>query len=130
MSDPWLTKHTKSVLTNTTITVMGCLNNHDVPIKLTIEAIELDYGPVINLKIISDTPYFEDAMLSWSDHPFQWVDKNYFEDDNSVGNIIDSTPATRALINELANPEPYTLYTTTDCTHRGRIIGALNLFWS
>jgi len=109
---------------------MGHLNDHAVPIKLSIEAIILDYGPVINLEIISDTPYFDDGMLSWSDHPFQWLDKKYFEDGEAVGNIIDDTPATRALINELASSEPYKLYTTTDCTHKGRIIRALSLFWS
>ena len=130
MSDSWLATHTKSVLTKSTITVIGCRNDISEPINLHIEAIVLDYAPVIHLKIISDIPYVDSTMVTWSDHPFQWIDKKYFEEDESVGNIIDDTPATRALIYELTNSEPNKLYTTTDCSHKGRIISALNLFWS
>jgi hypothetical protein len=46
-----------------------------------------------------------------------------------VQEIIDDTPAVRALLQELVAPASK-LYTTTDCTHKGSIIQALSLFWS
>jgi hypothetical protein len=90
----------------------------------------LKYASVIELLITSDTPYDSNNPMEWDDHPFKYVDSNHIENNDTVADIIDDTPATRALIEELAEFEPKKLYTTTDCTHRSRIIRSLTLFWS
>jgi len=122
----WLTKHTKSVIVDTTITVIGSNDDGDVPITLRVKAIELDYGPVISFKVMSSVRFTN--LAEWSDHPFA-CSKEYMEG-NTVGNIVEDTPAVRALIMELVSSEKRTLYTTTDCTYKARLIKAISSFWS
>lgn len=129
MSDPvWLNKHTKSVLAKTVITVIGDKDGNDIPVDLTIEALILDYGPLIHLDIKCSVPLYAKEFLDWADHPFLFLKD--IEQGNTVGNIIDDTPATRALIEELIKPLNTKLYTTTPCTHIRRLIQSLQLFWS
>jgi hypothetical protein len=129
MSDPvWLNKHTKSVLAKTVVTVTGNKDCNDIPVSLTIEALILDYAPLIHLDIKSSVPLYEKDFLDWIDHPFLFLKD--IEEGNTVGNIIDDTPATRALIDELIKPLNTKLYTTTHCTHVRRLIQSLQLFWS
>lgn len=122
----WLQKHTKSLLTKTVITVTGNKNGESIPIRIQVIAYELDYGPVIHLTIKTDVKYKSEE--DWSDHPFHFVKE--LENGNAVKNIIDDTPAVRALIIELAESDDKKLYTTTLCSHKGRLIRALSLFWS
>ena len=118
-------KHTKSILVDTTITVIGSNDDGNVPIELHVKAIELDYGPVIDFKVKA-VPFTN--MIDWSDHPFA-CSKEYMEG-NTVGNIVEDTPAIRALIAELVSSEKRKFYTTTDCTHKARLIKAIASFWS
>ncbi len=129
----------ESTLIDTTITVDGSKfdmfgygeGNGPVPIQVKITAYKLDYGPVIDLTITVSVPYT--SPMDWSDHPFMLTKRD--RDDkktpkSSVGEIIDDTPAVRAILTELAQPEKFKLYTTTDCTHRAALIASLEFFWS
>ncbi len=124
--DSWLIKHTKSVIVDRSIVVYGSMmySEDNEPITLRVKAIELDYGPVINFTVSADKPYKNTE--DWSDHPFMYVE---LESPNEAGNIVEDTPAVRALIQELVG-ESKKMYTTTDCTHRGRLIKAIMGFWS
>lgn len=122
----WQKKHTKSILVDKTITVVGSNDHGDIPIQLHVKAIELDYGPVIDFEVSSSAPYKN--MMDWSDHPFS-CSKEYMEG-NKVANIIEDTPAIRAMIMELVSEEKRNLYTTTDCTYKARLIKAIASFWS
>ena len=118
----------KSILAKAVITVTAKKMGQPTPITLTIEAIELNYGPVIDLTIRVSDPLID--KMDWDDHPFMFITKFESEDESTVGDIIDDTPATRALIDELVSTETKSLYTTTECSHKGRLIRALSLFWS
>lgn len=131
----WLQKHTKKVLFDTTLLVTGhkAMSCDDVPIQLSVKAIELDYGPCIWWDARVDIPC--EIGWSWDDHPLLHVrarsEKNRTTPVSSAGEIIDDTPALRALLAELCEPpKQRTFYTDTDCTHRARLIAALELFWS
>ena len=128
MTTEWINKRTKSVLSKTVITVTGNKDGIDVPINLTIEALEFNYGPVIHITIVADNPIYKTSHMEWDDHPFLYV--KGIEKGDTYRNIIDDTTATRAIINELTQNTDKTLYTTTHCTHVGRLISALSLFWS
>jgi len=121
----WQRKHTKSILVNTTITVVGTKDD-DVPIELHVKAIELDYGPVIDFEVSASIPFTN--HVEWSDHPFA-CSKEYMEDDK-VANIIEDTPIIRAMIMDLVSTEKRKLYTNTDCTYKARLIKAIASFWS
>jgi len=127
MSDDWLKTRTKATLLKTVITVSGKKDGYIVPITLQIDAVTLNYAPLIHYTIKCDVPYYEKDALDWDDHPFRFVKS--LESSTEAGNIIDDTEATRALIMDLA-AEPKKMYTTTDCSHKGRLISALSLFWS
>jgi hypothetical protein len=118
----------KSLLAKTVITVTGNRSGVRVPITISVEAIELNYGPLIDLTISVSHPLT--TPMDWDDHPFMFITKFESDDKSRVGNIIDATPATRALLDELLQTEKRSLYTTTECSHKGRIIRALSLFWS
>ncbi len=131
----------KSTLVDTVITVKGSRfdlygsddgDGGSSDIKVTIKAYELTYGPVIDLTIKVNIPYT--SPMNWSDHPFMYLrqDKGVKEPTprSYMGDIIDDTPAVRAILTELAQTEPFKLYTTTDCTHRAALIASLEYFWS
>jgi hypothetical protein len=122
---PWLQKHTKSVLLDKKITLQCTQNDNDVDIDLHIKAIELDYGPVINLTITASLPY---KLNKFEDHPFMFVAPDHIEDGH-IAEILDDTPAIRSLIEELSG-EPRKLYTGTWGDHCKRIIKSLTFFWS
>jgi hypothetical protein len=122
----WQKKHTKSILVDTRITVIGCNEAEHVPIELHVKAIELDYGPVIDFEVSVSRPFTD--FMEWSDHPFA-CSKEYMED-GKVANIIDDTPCIRAMIMELVSDEKKNLYTSTDCTYKARLIKAIASFWS
>lgn len=118
----------KSILIDKSVVVTGTPGEAPCcPITLHVSAKELNYGPVIEVTITSDTPFDPSNREEWDDHPFKFV-KNV-ENKVTVQEIIDDTPAVRALLQELVAPASK-LYTTTDCTHKGSIIQALSLFWS
>ena len=119
----------ESTLVDTTITVTG--TKYDaVPIQVKVTAYKLNYGPVIDLTITASVPYTN--FMEWSDHPLMHLkhDKNEAGARSSMGEILDDTPAVRAILNELVQPEKFKLYTTTDCTHRAALIASLEHFWS
>ena len=123
----WQRKHLKEVLVNTTLVVTGANNNDDnVEITLDIKAGVLDYGPVIDFQVTSSVAFTN--LGFWGDHPLMCSSE--YMTGNSVGNIIEDTPAVRALIAELVSSEKRKLYTTTDCTHKARLIKAIASFWS
>jgi len=126
MSSEWLNAKTKSLLAKTVITVIGNKRGRDVPINLTIEAVELNYAPLINITITSDVPFSN--LVEWDDHPFMHVKE--VENGDSYENIIDDTAATRAIIDELVKNNIKKLYTTTNCTHVSHLINAISHFWS
>jgi len=121
----------KSVIVDKSIVVIGYKNtpndNEVHIINMRIKAYELNYGPVIHFSVKVDVPY---NPGEWSDHPLRIANEKREECINSSEDIIDDTPATRALIMELANSEIKHLYTTTDCSYRASIIAALQYFWS
>ena len=123
----WLATRTKSVVVEKSITVNGCSmrSEENEPITLTVKAIELNYGPVISFSVTVDKPCNDTE--DWDDHPFMHIKD--MESPTEVGNIVEDTPAVRALIEELV-AEPKNMYSTTDCTHRGRLIRAIMGFWS
>ena len=121
----WQKKHTKSILCDKTVTVIGTKDD-DISIQLHVKAIELDYGPVIDFEVKASIPFTN--MMDWSDHPFA-CSTEYMED-GTVANIIEDTPAIRAMIMELVSEEKRKLYTTTDCTYKARLIKAIASFWS
>jgi hypothetical protein len=121
----WQKKHTKSILCDTTITVVA-RKDDDVPIQLHVKAIELDYAAVIDFEVKASEPFTD--MMDWCDHPFA-CSTEYMEG-NKVANIIEDTPAIRAMIMELVSSEKRNLYTTTDCTYKARLIKAIASFWS
>ena len=121
----WQKKHTKSVLVDTKITVIGSMDD-DIPIELHVKAIELDYGPVIDFEVSTSHPFTN--LMEWSDHPFSHS-KDYMEN-GKVANIIEDTPCIRAMIMELVSSEKRKLHTTTDCTYKSRLIKAIASFWS
>ena len=131
MSNP---SKVKSVLHDVTYTVIGhrAQSRDDVPIKLSIKALELTYGPCIDLTITADVPC--EMGWSWDDHPLLLCrarsDKNRESPVTGAGEILDDTPAVRALLAELCDPAEKKLYTGTDTTHRARLIAALEMFWS
>ena len=126
MQRTWLNKHTKSILVDTIIHVIGTNCIEDVPISLHVKAIELDYGPVIDFEVTTSVPYTNTEQ--WYDHPFQnSVD---YINGNTVGNIIDDTPTIRMMIQDLISNEKKRFYTSTECTYKGRLIKAIASFWS
>jgi phosphatidylserine/phosphatidylglycerophosphate/cardiolipin synthase-like enzyme len=122
----WQRKHTKSILCDKTITVIGSNNYGDVPIELHVKAIELDYAPVIDFEVTASVKFTN--IMEWSDHPLAFSTE-YMQGD-TVTNIIEDTPCIRAMIMELVSLEKKTLYTSTDCTYRARLVKAIASFWS
>jgi hypothetical protein len=124
----------KSILHNVTLTVTGrrAQEHEDVPIKLSILALELNYGPCIDLTIKVDVPC--EMGWSWDDHPLLHCrarqDQKRTEPVTGAGEMLDDTPAVRAMLAELCDPAERKLYTGTDSTHRARLIAALEMFWS
>jgi len=116
------------VIIDTTLTVNGMnLHGTRVPILMKVKVYELNYGPVLKVKILTNVR-FTDHMLG-GDHPLMYADEFLEEGKRLVAEIVDDTPAVRALINELVS-EKRKLYTTTDCTHKARLIKSILTFWS
>jgi hypothetical protein len=80
-----------------------------------------------------DLPYDRNDPDSWDDHPLMMCrdlsDKNITAV-RVAGEILDDTPAVRAMLSELCSVEESKHYTGTDCSHRARLIAALEKFWS
>jgi hypothetical protein len=115
MDANWLASRTKSVLHQTTVTIGEA--------EATVQVIELTYGP-LHLLITTEKP-IEDSHI----HPFMYVDKDRLNYGRTVCEIIEDTPAIRALIKELIT-EPVKTYTTEPSAHKARIIKCLTNFWS
>lgn len=124
------TDNVKSILHDVTLTIhgSGMYSVTKIPITLRILVKELKYGPVLDLTITSNVPYTN--LLDWDDHPLMRVEKKHLIDGKKVEEIIDDTPAIRAVIAELVNKDELKLYTTTDCTHRAQLIAFLTTVWS
>ena len=117
---------TKSVLVDTKFTVDSVLDGVETPVSVHIRVLELNYGPVLYFEAKSSIP-MDDSDL-WDEHPFQWS-KKWLEGD-TVANIIDDTPAIRAMIQELVSTEKREFYTGTEAGHKARLINAIAMFWS
>ena len=122
----WQKKHTKSVLVDKIVTVIGSNYDDDVFIQLHVKAVELDYGPVIDFEVSTSHPFTN--IMEWSDHPLAFSIE--YMEGTKVANIIEDTPVIRAMIMELVSSEKRNLHTTTDCTYRARLIKAIASFWS
>lgn len=121
----------KSVLHDVTLKIQGLqfMSVDETPIVTRIIIKELIYGPVLSLRITTDIPYT--YPMEWSDHPLARVDKEHLvEDGKAIEEIIDDTPAIRAVIAELVDSKEQKLYVTTDCTHRAQLIAFLSSCWS
>jgi hypothetical protein len=115
MDANWLASRTKSVLYQTTV-IIG-------ETETTVQVIELTYGP-LHVLITTEKP-MEDVHI----HPFMYVDKERLSYGKTVCEIIEDTPAIRALITELVSTEPVKTYTTEPSAHKARIIKSLTNFW-
>jgi len=116
------------VILDTTLNVNGmAIDSASVPILMKVKVYELNYGPVLKVKILTNVR-LTDSMLG-GDHPLMYADEFLEEGKRLVAEIVDDTPAVRALINELVS-EKRNLYTTTDCTHKARLIKSILSFWS
>jgi hypothetical protein len=125
MDSQWLATRTKSVIADVHMTIDSEKDfDETVAVTLHVRAIELNYGPVIFFEIAASHPMDDD----WSHHPFRYA-KEYVEG-NTVGNIIDDTPAIRAMIAELVSTDKKKLYTGTAEEHTARLIKAITMFWS
>ena len=116
MDANWLLMRTKSVLHMTTVTIGE--------IETTVQVIELTYGP-LHLLITTEKP-MDDCHI----HPFMYVPKDHLNYGQTVCEIVEDTPAIRALISELVSKEPLKMYTTERSAHKARIIKSLTNFWS
>ena len=112
---------------NTTITVQGNRDGIITPINLSLVVKPRPNAPLLDFTITCDVPFFKQDRLDWKDHPLMYCE--HLEHGRTVGNIIDDTPVARVILDELQKPTE-TLYTTTECSHKGRLIRALCLFWS
>jgi hypothetical protein len=126
----WLKKHTKSVLHDISYTVIGhrCGERENVPIVIHVKAIELDYGPCIDWSLTASVPC---SRGEWDDHPLSLI--RAMKDAgpvSSCGEILEDTPAVRAMLAELCQSSERKMYSTTDTTHRARLIAALEMMWS
>lgn len=117
MDANWLSTRTKSVLHNTTVTIGEN--------EATVHVVELTYGP-LHLFITTENPIPSDFHI----HPFMYVPKDHLINGNVVCEILEDTPAIRALINELVSKETIKMYTTHPSAHKARIIKSLINFWS
>ena len=116
------------VILDTTLSVSGMsIDCSRVPILMKVKVCEMNYCPVLKIKILTNVR-FTDHMLG-GDHPLMYADEFLEEGRRLVAEIVDDTPAVRALINELVS-EKRKLYTTTDCTHKARLIKSILSFWS
>lgn len=128
----------KSVLHDCTVLVQGSKHDPELPyadsveIKMTIKVLELNYGPCLDWSLTVDVPC--EMGWAWDDHPLLLCrdrkSESRTEPVSEVGEILDDTPAIRAILADLCDSEPRKLYTGTDCTHRARLIAALEMFWS
>ena len=116
MDANWLLMRTKSVLHMTTVTIGE--------IETTVQVIELTYGP-LHVLITTEKPMPEDFHI----HPFMYVPKDHLNYGQTVCEIVEDTPAIRALINELVSKEPLKMYTTEPSAHKARIIKCITSFW-
>jgi hypothetical protein len=115
MDANWLASRTKSILHETTVTIGET--------ETRIQVIELTYGP-LHILITTQAPP-EDAHI----HPFMYVDKERLNYGKTVCEIIEDTPAVRALLDELVSKESVKTYTTEPSAHKARIIKCLTNFW-
>lgn len=93
-----------------------------VAVKLTVAVLVLPGKLDISYAC---TPAFQRSQR-WVDHPLMLLDEEHLD-----GDVVDDTPAVRALIEE-ARGEVATLGsgTTTQTTHLARLISAISLFWN
>jgi hypothetical protein len=115
MDANWLASRTKNVLHNTVMPIGGT--------ETKIQVIELTYGP-LHLLITTEKPIPDDFHI----HPFMYVPKERLNYGKTVCEIIEDTPAIRALIKELIT-EPVKTYMTEPSAHKARIIKTLTNFW-
>ena len=116
MDANWLLTRTKSVLHNTTLMIGET--------EVTVHVIELTYGP-LHVLITTEEPMPEDFHI----HPFMYVAKEHLSYRKTVCEIVEDTPAIRALINELVSTEAVKTHTTESSAHKARIIKCLTNFW-
>jgi hypothetical protein len=116
MDANWLLTRTKSILHETTVTIGET--------EASIQIIELTYGP-LHVLIKTEEPMPEDFHI----HPFMYVAKEHLSYRKMVCEIIEDTPAIRALINELVAKEPVKTHATEPSAHKARIIKCLTNFW-
>lgn len=150
MSDAaWLATHTRAVLHDCVVTVEGQkrpshIESETVPIQMTMKVVELDYGPCLHWSLSVNIPL--DLGEEWDIHPlkrcrevvekfregFDLAEEEECERSRigAVGEILDDTPAVRALLAELCEAGKRKLYTTADCDHRARLIAAIETMWS
>ena len=129
MDSQWLKTRTKSVLVDRHMVVAAVKNcDEEVAVDIHVVAIELNYGPVIYFNVRSSIAMKDNDM--WDNHPFQWAKEYIDDEDGTVGNIIDDTPAVRAMIEELISTEQRKFYSGTDAGHNARLIKAIAMFWS
>ena len=111
----------------TKIVVTGITDMGEYP-SITIDIDIKIHDKYIDITIKVDHPF---RFGKWDDHPFSVINfnatKNIYV--NSYSNRITKTRSTLTLLSELLTPVPIHINHTTDCTHRGQIIAALDHFW-
>lgn len=114
----WLDSKTSSILIDTTVKITG--------ISVSVNVVEMTYGP-LHVSITTNEKFSGDIM---DQHPFMYAPAHLITDGNRFCEILENTPAVRAILEELANPAPLNLYTTTQMCHTARLIKSLANFWS
>jgi len=118
MSDTNKPKETKetTVIIDTSIEIEG--------VVLYVNVVSLKYGP------LQCTLHTKTAFSGIDTaHPFMYVDNQYITSGRTVCEFVEDTPAIRAIIQEIVNPDSVKMYTTTQICHKARLIKSLVNFW-
>ena len=77
------------------------------PMKMSVKAYDLDYGPCIDFETIVSTPFGE----QFKEHPYRGIQLDYDSGNIMKGDYIDSTPAIKQMIKDLIDSNIRKLYT-------------------
>jgi len=121
------------IIADRTITVISTIDDQEVKVQMKIYAVTRvatdESGEIIDVTVTCDVPY---RPKQRRDHPLAYVCSHDYPYDKcySFDTSVNDTPAIRALIEELANPNEYNdLYHRSDCTHRSSLLKAIDTFW-
>lgn len=117
----WLIPRTKSILVDTKIVMSAATRDKNTTTDVHVQAIELNYGALIYFRVQTSIPFTKTE--EWFAHPLMFS-SNYMDGSpDTVANIVDDTPAIRAMIEELVSSNRIDV-------HKARLINAILSFWN